>query len=318
LSIQWRVIAIFADQDLREQRRRRQASCDRALRRRRLRHRSASAAAIFGAANADDTKLRRHPIQHLADALADRGRLTATASADRRADLDPDLFTRQMIGEWLAPRLSILRFRPRFLRGFSARFVGLNVLQSKRKLIGIDALGPAPKLRALKLLDDQLEPVDLTLVLLNDGRHVAHKAMQQSRIRRKIVEIELHDESYANTLIRSSTFAFFHAGFRIFSASERGLPFALRRAPVDAFDQHRELRRRKRYRAARFTSEGQMKRPCCSRLVKRHSPLPSQNRIFIVSAFLPRKANRWPENGSFLSTACTRTARLSKPFLISV
>ena len=111
-------------------------------------------------------------------------------------------------------------------------------------------------LRALELFDDQLEPVDLTLVLVNDGRHVAHKAMQQSRIRRKIVEIELHDESYANTLIRSSNFALFHAGFCIFSASERGLPCALRRAPVDAFDQHRELRRRERYRAARFTQRG--------------------------------------------------------------
>jgi len=40
--------------------------------------------------------------------------------------------------------------------------------------------------------------------------------------------------------------------FRIFLASKRGLPRALRRAPVNAFDQHRELRRRERYRAARL------------------------------------------------------------------
>src|SRR5215470_12757541 len=256
LPVQRRVIAIFADQDLREQRRRRQAACNRALRSRRLRHRSASAAAIFGAANADDTKLRRHPIQHLADAFADRVQLTATASADRRADLDPDLFTRQMIGERLAPRLSVIRSGPRLLLGFSARFVGLNFLQSKRKLIGIDALGPAPKLRALKLLDDQLESFDLVVAVLDNRCHVAHEPMQQSRIGWKIVEIELHDESYARTLIRSSNFVIFHAGFRIFSARERGLPRALRRAPVDAFDQHRELRRRKRYRAARLAQRG--------------------------------------------------------------
>src|SRR5262249_11950003 len=142
------------------------------------------------------------------------------------------------------------------LRGFSAGYVGFNILQSERELIGIDALGPAAKPRALKLFDDQLEPVDLTLVLLNDGRHVAHKAIQQSRIRRKIVEIELHDESYATALIRSSNFPVFHAGFCIFSASERGLPGAFWRAPVNAFDQHCELRRRERYRAARLAQRG--------------------------------------------------------------
>src|SRR5215470_17595998 len=90
----------------------------------------------------------------------------------------------------------------------------------------------------------------------DDGRHVAHKAMQQSRIRRKIVEIELHDESYATALIRSSNFPIFHAGFCIFSASERGLPSAFWRAPVNAFDQHCELSRRERYRAARLAQRG--------------------------------------------------------------
>jgi hypothetical protein len=60
--------------------------------------------------------------------------------------------------------------------------------------------------------------------------------MQQSRIGWKIVEIELHDESYARTLIRSSKFVIFYAGFRIFSASERRLPCALWCAPVNAFD----------------------------------------------------------------------------------
>jgi len=109
LPVQRRVIAIFADQDLREQRRRRQAACDRTLGRRRLRHCSASAAAVFGAANAHDAELRRHPIQHLADALSDRMRHATTAGADLRVDLDPDFFARQMIGERLASRLSISR-----------------------------------------------------------------------------------------------------------------------------------------------------------------------------------------------------------------
>jgi hypothetical protein len=117
-------------------------------------------------------------------------------------------------------------------------------------LVGIDALRPAAKPRTLKLFDDQLESVDLTLVLLDDGRHVAHKAMQQGRVRRKIVEIELLVESYAGALIQSSNFVIFHAGFRILSTRERRLSGALRCAAVKAFDQYRKLRRRQRHGAA--------------------------------------------------------------------
>lgn len=32
----------------------------------------------------------------------------------------------------------------------------------------------------------------------------------------------------------------------------------------------------------------------------------------------PRKQNRWPPSGSRFSTSCTRSARLAKPFLMSV
>jgi hypothetical protein len=39
--------------------------------------------------------------------------------------------------------------------------------------------------------------------------------------------------------------------------------------------------------------------PRSSRLVNKHSPLPSQNRTLTICARLPLKANRWPENGSF-------------------
>jgi hypothetical protein len=159
-----------------------------------------------------------------------------TAGADLRVDLDPDFFAGQMIGEGLASRLSISRSDARFLCGFSTRYVGLDVLQSECELVGIDALRPAAKPRTLKLFDDQLESVDLTLVLLDDGRHVAHKAMQQGRVRRKIVEIELLVESYAGALIQSSNFVIFHAGFRILSTRERRLSGALRCAAVKAFD----------------------------------------------------------------------------------
>jgi hypothetical protein len=57
----------------------------------------------------------------------------AAACAGLRADVDPDLFTRQMIGKRLAPWLPVLWSGGRLLRGFRAGLVGLNVLQSKRE-----------------------------------------------------------------------------------------------------------------------------------------------------------------------------------------
>src|SRR5262249_7722683 len=252
LPVQRRVSAIFVDQDLREQGRRRQSTCDRALRRQRLEHRSARAAAVFGAANADHTELRGHPVQHLADTLSDRVQHAAATCAGLSANVDLDLFTRQMIGKRLAPWFPVVRFGSRLLTSLSAGFIGLDILQAKRELVSIEALGSAAEPRPLKLLDDQLESFDLAVALLYNGGHVAHKTMQQDRIGRKIIEIELHDKSYSNLLIRSSNFAVFDARFCASSACKRRLPGALRRAPVDAFNQHRELRRCECHRAARL------------------------------------------------------------------
>src|SRR5262249_21189528 len=154
---------------------------------------------------------------------------------------------------------------------------GFDILQSERELIGIDALGPAAKPRALKMLDDQLEPLDLVVAVLDNRYYVAHETMQQSRIGWKIIEIELHNESYANALIRSSNFPIFHAGFRIFQPASDG--FHVRSGVRQSMPSISIAS----CAGVSVTvppgshSEGQMKWPCCRRLVKRHSPLPSQN-----------------------------------------
>ena len=246
------MIAILADQDLGKQRRGCQSACDRTFRRWRLTQGSASAAAVLRTPNTDDAELRGHPVQHLADALSDRVQGATTTCTGLRAHVDLDLFTRQMIGKGLAPWLPVFRLGSRLLRSFGTRFVGLDVLQSKRELVCINTLGSAAEPCPLKLFDDQLESFDLAVAPRNNRGHVAHKTMQQDRIRRKIIEIELHDESYSNPLIRSSNFAIFDAGFYTSSARESRLPSALRRAPIDAFNQHRELRRCERHRAARL------------------------------------------------------------------
>jgi hypothetical protein len=120
--------------------------------------------------------------------------------------------------------------------------IGLEILQAKRKLIVVDAHGPASELRALKLLDDQLEALDLTVAALDGGHHVAHQTVQKHGVGRQVFEIDPHVRFYFGRLLRPSSFALFFLDFRASSARHRGSPDTLRDAPVDAFDQHGELR----------------------------------------------------------------------------
>lgn len=84
LPVERGMVAIFADQHLRQQRRRCQAAGDGPLRSGRLHHRLASPASIFWSRRLDHAQLRRYPVQHLAHALAD-GMQRAAGSRERGA-----------------------------------------------------------------------------------------------------------------------------------------------------------------------------------------------------------------------------------------
>ena len=58
----------------------------------------------------------------------------------------------------------------------------------------------------------------------------------------RFFEIEPHVQFYSNLLIQRSEFAIFYAGFCVVSAGKSRPSDALRCAPVDAFNQHCELR----------------------------------------------------------------------------
>jgi len=60
-------------------------------------------------------------------------------------------------------------------------------------------------------------------------------------------------------------------------------------------------------------NRGQKKFPWSIRLVNRHSPVPSQNKIFRSEAFLPRKMNKWPENGNVARHISVRRRSLYLP-----
>ena len=118
------------------------------------------------------------------------------------SEIEPHIRARQMVGQRLAMGGSFgllpldLRTAP-----FFTGEIAVEILKPERQLIGIKALGTAADLRALQLLDDGFETLDLAVVMFDRGGDIAHQTMQKCCICRKIVEIELHVRFYSNTLI---------------------------------------------------------------------------------------------------------------------
>ena len=178
LPIKRRVIAVFADQHLGEQCRRRQAAGDHPLRSWRLHHSLAAPAGIFGTCGADHAQLRRNPVEHLANAFPDDMQRAAAAGADHVVDIEPYIVAWQMVGQRLA---------------MGGPF-GLLVLDPRAALMGTGKIA-----------------------------------------------VEVFKQ-----MIRRRDLALFDRGF-CGSTGEKRSPEALRRTPVDAFKQHRELRWRQRH-----------------------------------------------------------------------
>ena len=197
LPVERRVIAVFADQHLGKQRRRRQAAGDRPLCSRRLRHRLAGPAGVFGTGGADDAKLSRNPIQHLAHAFSDDMQRAAAAAADRALNVEADLFARQMVGQRLATRgpFGLLLLAMRTLLFFAGK-IAVDLFERERQLVGIKALGTTAKLRPLQLFDNRFKALDLAVAVLDGGGHIANETLQKSRFGRQIVEIEPHVRIY--------------------------------------------------------------------------------------------------------------------------
>ena len=185
------MIAVLADQHLRQERWCRQAASDQPLGCGRLHHFVAGPARVFRTGDAHDARLRRYPVQHLADAFADGVKRTTTTVADISADIEHYVLARQMIGERLAPRpnLGLVCCDDRTAL-LDAGNVAVEVFKRKRQLIVIEAFGATPELGSLQLLHDGLEAFDLTVAAVDDDGHFAHQAAQQLCVRRQIFKIE--------------------------------------------------------------------------------------------------------------------------------
>ena len=112
--------------------------------------------------------------------------------------IERHVLARQMVGKRKAPgRGPGLGFdivgRQHRLMSFRAGDVGIEVLESEGKLVGIEALGAASELGSLKLFDEALETSDLVVAGLNGGCNVVHQAMQKVDVGGQVRKVETHE-----------------------------------------------------------------------------------------------------------------------------
>ena len=82
------------------------------------------------------------------------------------ADIEPHILARQMVGQRLAMGRPFgwLLLDSRTVLPFAGQ-IAFEIFKPNRKLIGIEALGTATELRALGLVDDRLEALDLAVAM---------------------------------------------------------------------------------------------------------------------------------------------------------
>jgi hypothetical protein len=201
---------------------------------------------VLGPADLQYPQLRRHPVEHFAHRVFDKVQGTAAARAGRLIDAKHYFFARQMRGQRLSMRES---FNDRFnrcgllcTRKGSAQ-IGVQVLKSEGELIGTQLLRSCAELSALEFADDEAKTFNFIVSLRQAARHIAHQLVQEGLIGGQILKINPHGRSYFFAVQRARKGAVISQYFKSFSRREFRLPGALWISPVDALDEHRELRR---------------------------------------------------------------------------
>ena len=258
LPIERRVIAIFADQHLGEQRRRRQAAGDWPFRGRRLRHRARKSRQAYLGRVMRRTRSCAGTQSSISLTLSP---MTCSAppqqAHDHAVNIEADVFARQMVGQRFATggpsRARLLLRLPRPLDG-SSRTRARSLSRSSRASAiwsGSRRSERRPNCARCNFLMIELKALDLAVAAARrrppcrepDG---AEEPYRQADRRDRI--------ACSNSTLNapsSSIFSMFCLMFRTFSASDRRSPDALGSPPVDALDQHGELRRTERDRSLR-------------------------------------------------------------------
>jgi len=241
------MVGIFGHQDMGEQGRGGAALGDWPVRGGHLMNGAADPAAVAGATDADHPQPGRHMVEHLADRLADCMQGATAAGADPVLQIEAAVHTLEMVRQ---ARTVLLQSR----RGgcsrrqccLGARDIGLEVIEAEPQLIVIERFGPASKLVALQLSDDEAEPLYLGLRLREPGplgcEHSDH-LLQHVHIVRHGSKIDVHGSGGYTGLRLTSSIDTVLSQSAAASSHHRRTPLLLRSSPVDAIDQHRQQRR---------------------------------------------------------------------------
>jgi hypothetical protein len=171
--------------------------------------------------------------------------------------------------------------------------VAVEIFKRERELIGIQAFGATPELRPLQLVEmdwrRSISPSRLSTTTASRAPDGATALYRTADFRDRTAYLILLKPADSKKRVR-----YILCGFLRRPTGESRSPDALRCAPVDA-----NCAGDKAMLPSCPVIRGHTNPPRSSRLVNKHSPLPSQNRTLTICARLPLKANRWPQNGSF-------------------
>jgi hypothetical protein len=177
LTVKGKVVGIFRDEHVSDERLRRQTALDQPVRGRSLHHAvGAAAAGIFRPPRHDHAQARRDLVKPLRDVLADDVQSATTARASFRLRLDDDLLARQMRRQ--AASVGAPGFRslgPDDVAGLlGCGILGamprLDVLKGQLDLVLADPLRATAELRAAKNRDDMIEALGTRSQSLYLGR----------------------------------------------------------------------------------------------------------------------------------------------------
>ncbi len=177
LAVERNVVAVFADDDVRQEACAGQPLRDWPLGCRGLMQLAACAATIFRATNTDDAQAGRNAVQHLADRLADLMDHSAAAGTGRGFDLERHVLALEMIRQ-TEPLLGSGLLQhvlgcDRRQRRLGSRDVGVEILKSEIELIRSRRSGRRPNWLRWNLPRYLLEPFDLARLgaLVGTFRH---------------------------------------------------------------------------------------------------------------------------------------------------
>lgn len=310
LTVQRKMIGIFADQHMGQETRPGAAAFDGPRRERGLHEAFAARAGQPGPDDAVHDKPTGDVFQFLGHILTDPTQAPAAIGtgicARRQFDLHPGDVVRDRAALWLVPLLDVRQLHPR-RHGRGGNLAGL---ERELKLLGRLGRGPEPVRPVPSQLMAQL--LDQYRLRLDLGQQPRGEAAQLLGVFRQGQGLIEHARSLSHCIPRGNPSL---AGQPDYPAAKGchvrcGARQSIPSSSIDncAGD------------SATLPSlaEGQTNRPFSSRFRNMQAPWPSHQMTLTRSPRRPRKTNRCPVKGSCFSTASACAAKAAKPLRMSV